>query len=228
MKKNVKPLPFYTALLGLILLMSGPTQLSAQVVLHFSLDRLGARLSRMNPYLYRPAPPPDYRRDYRRDYYEDGYEDGRRDAEYYNSRRERPYYDEPYYEAPQYENNDYGNQYEELSAEGQFVRRIPRGAEKFKMAGKPFYMNEGVFYKPVKKGYIIIPPPIGLRVKHVPPHSLRLQIDGLTYYEINDTWYLDVPRKRYFEIVTPPVSNSRKNQIQDERERRRNSKYRRW
>ena len=227
MKKNVKPLPFYATLFGLILLMAAPSQLSAQVVLHFSLDRLGSRLVRgMNPYFYRPLPPPppDYRRDYRRDYYEEGYEDGRRDAEYRNYRDERSYY-----EAPQYDNSQY--EYEEYSAEGQFVRRIPRQAEKFKMAGKPFYMHEGVFYKPVKKGFIIIPPPIGLRVKHVPPHSLRMQIDGLTYYEINDTWYLDVPSKRWFEIVPAPVNNSRKNQIrnyQDRREERRNSKYRRW
>lgn len=190
--------------------------------------------------MYRPGPrlhyiPRNYRsnRDYRRDYYEDrrdayddrqddiyddrrdsyddrrdSYED-RRDYDSRNDREERTSYDtRPRYD--NYEENRNETLFKEYSAEGQFVRRIPRNAEKFKMAGKPFYMYEGIFYKPERKGYVIIPPPIGLRVKYIPRGARHLQIDRLDYYEMNGTYYLDIPKKRYYEIVPEPVHETRK------------------
>lgn len=171
----------------------------------------------------------------RRDAYEDrreSYEDRRDDYDNRrdsyndrNDREDRTYYDtRPRYDY--YEESPNETLFKEYSAEGQFIRRIPKNAEKFKMGGKPFYMYEGVFYKPQKKGYVIIPPPIGMRVKYVPRGARHLQIDGLDYYEMNGTFYLDIPRKRYYEIVPEPVHETRKfpNQPQpkDYRRSRRN------
>ncbi|MEM6799767.1 MAG: DUF6515 family protein [Bacteroidota bacterium] len=167
--------------------------------------------------------------DDRRDYYEDRrdrYEDRRDDYEDRRDREERVQYDT----RPRYDNYEEENRnetlFKEYSAEGQFIRRIPKNAERFKMGGKPFYMHEGVFYKPQKRGYVIIPPPIGMRVKFVPRGARHLQIDGLDYYEINGTYYLDIPRKRYYEIVPEPVHETRKYpnqpQAKDYRRSRRN------
>ena len=167
--------------------------------------------------------------DERRDDYEDRrdrYEDRRDNYDNRNDREERVQYDT----RPRYDNYEEENRnetlFKEYSAEGQFIRRIPKNAEKFKMGGKPFYMYEGVFYKPQKRGYVIIPPPIGMRVKFVPRGARHLQIDGLDYYEMNGTYYLDIPRKRYYEIVPEPVHETRKypNQPQpkDYRRSRRN------
>lgn len=155
----------------------------------------------------------EYERDYdRRDSRDDrrnAYEDRRDDYDRRNDREDDVYYNT----RPQYDNyqeNRNETLFKEYSAQGQFVRRIPKNAEKFKMAGKPFYMYEGIFYKPERKGYVIIPPPIGLRVKYVPRGARHLQIDRLDYYEINGTYYLDIPKKRYYEIVPEPVHETRK------------------
>ena len=169
----------------------------------------------------------DSRYDRRDDYNDrrDSYRDRRDDYDDRNEREERTYYDtRPRYDY--YEESPNETLFKEYSAEGQFIRRIPKDAEKFKMGSKPFYMYEGVFYKPQKKGYVIIPPPIGMRVKYVPRGARHLQIDGLDYYEMNGTYYLDIPRKRYYEIVPEPVHETRKfpvkPQPEDYRRSRRN------
>ena len=85
----------------------------------------------------------------RRDRYEDRRDDYDRRDRYNdrNEREERTYYDtRPRYDY--YEENQNETLFKEYSAEGQFIRKIPKDAEKFKMGSKPFYMYEDVFYKP--------------------------------------------------------------------------------
>lgn len=167
---------------------------------------------RRDAYYERPYEKRYEKREERRDDFEerrDTDEDRRDSYDNRNDREDGVYYDtRPRYD--NYEENRNETLFKEYSAQGQFVRRIPKGAEKFKMAGKPFYMYEGIFYKPERKGYVIIPPPIGLRVKYVPRGARHLQIDRLDYYEINGTYYLDIPKKRYYEIVPEPVHETRK------------------
>ncbi|MEL6251984.1 MAG: DUF6515 family protein [Bacteroidota bacterium] len=191
-------------------------------------DRRDAYYDRRDRYEDRRDAYEDRRDSYydRRDDYEDrrnSYEDRRDAYDGRNDREERTYYDtRPRYDY--YEENRNETSFKEYSAEGQFIRRIPKGAEKFKMGGKPFYMYEGVFYKPQKKGYVIIPPPIGMRVKYVPRGARHMKIDGLDYYEMNGTYYLDIPRKRYYEIVPEPVHETRKFPVQAQPEDYRRSR----
>ena len=93
---------------------------------------------------------------------------------------------------------------------GQFVRRIPRAAEKVRLGNRNLYMHKGVFYKKVRRGFEVVPAPVGLRVRRVPTNARRMDIGRDTYYVANGTYYLDLPRNRRFEIVPAPVRRPRR------------------
>ena len=120
----------------------------------------------------------------------------------YNSYGSNDYYGNVY-------STNSGKKYKRAHYQGQFVRRLPQNAERFRMGQQKIYSKRGVFYKKVRRGYVVIPAPIGLHVKRVPNNARRIDIGRSTYYEANGTYYLDVPRRRYYEIVPRPTRRAR-------------------
>lgn len=42
---------------------------------------------------------------------------------------------------------------------GDFYRRIPRGAARVNVNGRIFYRSQGVWFKPVRRGFVVVHPP---------------------------------------------------------------------
>src|SRR5208283_4750293 len=54
--------------------------------------------------------------------------------------------------------------YADIPARGAFYRGYPRGAAPIFWGGRNYYFHGGVFYHPYRGGFVIAPPPFGLRI----------------------------------------------------------------
>ncbi len=93
--------------------------------------------------------------------------------------------------------------YSHVPARGAFFRGYPRGAAPIFWGGHNYYFHRGLFYHPWRGGYIIAPPPFGLRVGFLPAGFFSLYVGGLPYYYYCGTFY--APRDGQYEVVAPPV-----------------------
>ena len=84
------------------------------------------------------------------------------------------------------------------------VTAYPRGAVVVRHGGASFHCFRGVYYRPVAGGYVIVPAPVGLRVKVLPPVYRSFVVAGKTYFYSGGAYYI-----RYwggYRVTTPPAS----------------------
>ncbi len=93
--------------------------------------------------------------------------------------------------------------YANVPARGAYFRGVPRGATSIYFNKRNFYYHRGIFYHPYRGGYIIAPPPFGLRVAFLPRGFFAFYVGGLPYYYYCGTYY--VPRSGQYEVAPPPV-----------------------
>ena len=77
------------------------------------------------------------------------------------------------------------------------IKDLPRQAVSIGSGSNYAYFN-GVFYKPISKGYIIVSPPFGIRVSNLPKNSFRISTGERIYFYNNGIFYtqdLDGPFK---------------------------------
>lgn len=81
---------------------------------------------------------------------------------------------------------------------------LPRGAVRVHVGRDHYYYHRGVYYRPTPRGYVIVRPPYGARVRVVPRSYVRVVIGGSVYYRDADIYYRAAPGG-YYEVVEPPV-----------------------
>ncbi|MFA8451839.1 MAG: DUF6515 family protein [Bacteroidales bacterium] len=84
------------------------------------------------------------------------------------------------------------------------VTAYPGGAVAVTYGGIGFRCYRGVYYKPVAAGYVIVPAPIGLRVKVLPPVYRTFVVAGRTYYYHHGAYY--VRFLRGYKVVAAPTA----------------------
>ena len=93
--------------------------------------------------------------------------------------------------------------YTNVPARGAFFKGYPRGATSIYFGKRSYYYHGGIFYHPFRGGYIIAPPPFGLRVAFLPRGFFAFYVGGLPYYYYCGTYY--IPRNGQYEVAPPPV-----------------------
>lgn len=76
------------------------------------------------------------------------------------------------------------------------------------MDGAPYYYYGGAYYVPDSDQYRVVAPPLGATVSYLPSGAKSVVIDGVTYYELNGTWYrrfFDSSGQVIYQVVQSPL-----------------------
>ncbi len=79
---------------------------------------------------------------------------------------------------------------------------MPRGYREVRMGNAVYYTHRGVFYRSGPRGYVVVLPPVGIRVPVLPPNYARVYAGGVVYYRYNNIYYQPVAGG-YIVVSTP-------------------------
>ncbi len=82
------------------------------------------------------------------------------------------------------------------------IRTLPPTAITVKRSGVHYHCHAGLFYRHIDNRYIVVAPPIGLRIATLPVKATRIILTGRTYYYYGGTYYIKV--KKEYEVVEAP------------------------
>jgi hypothetical protein len=89
-------------------------------------------------------------------------------------------------------------------AVGYQVAALPPGFVRVGFAGGPFFFSAGVWFRPLRQGFVVVRPPVGIVVPVLPPAYATLWIGGAPYYYANDVYYSAAPSGPGYVVVNPP------------------------
>jgi hypothetical protein len=70
--------------------------------------------------------------------------------------------------------------------------------------GQTYYYDQGSFYVQDPRGYLAVPPPIGIIVRVIPQHARGIDVNGQIYYRYKGVFYVQVPQG--YQVVGPVQS----------------------
>ena len=91
---------------------------------------------------------------------------------------------------------------------GALCATLPVGYTTVYVGGDPYYYYGGNYYVPDSDQYRVVAPPIGATVNYLPSGAKSVVIDGVTYYELDDTWYrrfFDSSGQVIYQVVSSPL-----------------------
>jgi len=80
----------------------------------------------------------------------------------------------------------------------------PRNYTPVRFNNADYYTHRGVFYQSTPRGYVVVRPPVGLRIATLPFGFARLILNGMIYYRYNDIYYQAVTGGGFVVVNTPP------------------------
>ena len=87
---------------------------------------------------------------------------------------------------------------------GSMRTKVPRGAKQITFHGNIYHWRNGAYYHPHGKKFVIVRPPLGLRIGVLPLDYFMLTLGTIPYYYYYGTFYTPVSSDEY-EVVDPPV-----------------------
>ncbi|WAC12479.1 DUF6515 family protein [Dyadobacter pollutisoli] len=84
------------------------------------------------------------------------------------------------------------------------IRRPPRESKIIVHAGVRYHYHGGVYYKPYGRQYVVVRPPVGLRVTILPAGYTRVTLGGLPYFYVGGVYYVQRAPGAY-EVAEPPI-----------------------
>lgn len=85
---------------------------------------------------------------------------------------------------------------------GTAIDVLPSGFVTVTVASRPYYYHRGMFYRPYRRGYVIVPAPIGAVIM-VPPPGVVVMVENDPYHYYRGTFY--APRGNRYVVVRPPL-----------------------
>lgn len=83
------------------------------------------------------------------------------------------------------------------------VKVVPRNNTVVVHRGVSLHYANGYYYKPYRSGYVVVTPPVGLRVRVLPVGYTNVVIGGRTYFYFGGVYYVQQQPNSY-EIVEIP------------------------
>lgn len=87
-------------------------------------------------------------------------------------------------------------------ARGQHFDRLPSGYRTVAYGKSRYYFHDGVWYRPLGRGFVVDFPPFGLVVPFLPLYFTSLWVGGVPYYYANDVYYTQTAGG--YMVVEPP------------------------
>lgn len=87
---------------------------------------------------------------------------------------------------------------------GAVVAQLPSARYAASFEGRRYYDSGGVWYQRRGARFVVVEPPAGLYVPHLPPYCTTLWVGGVPYFYANDVFYVYRGSLRGYEIVAPP------------------------
>jgi hypothetical protein len=81
----------------------------------------------------------------------------------------------------------------------------PAAAVVIKFGGIGFRFHEGIWYKPKGPDFVVVRPPVGVRIKVLPPKHRVVVVNKVTYYYYYGTYYKKVEDSGEYEVVDQPI-----------------------
>ena len=87
---------------------------------------------------------------------------------------------------------------------GHRVRHLPKLHVRIFVGGLPYFYMGGVFYQSIAGSYVVVGAPIGAIVQTLPVGFITFSIGPVTYYHVNDTYFIwDEPHQAYAVVNKP-------------------------
>jgi len=87
---------------------------------------------------------------------------------------------------------------------GYRVQALPRTYVRIVVSGLPYFYFGGIYYRSYNSGYVVVSAPIGAVVTTLPVGFLAFSLGAMTYYYVNDAYYVwDEPREGYLVVEKP-------------------------
>ncbi|WKN33877.1 DUF6515 family protein [Porifericola rhodea] len=83
------------------------------------------------------------------------------------------------------------------------VKKAPKVSVKVNYNNVNYRVHNHVYYKPVNGRYIVVSPPVGIRVKVLPAKARRVVVKKHVYYYYEGSFYS--PEAEEYVVVQPPV-----------------------
>lgn len=87
---------------------------------------------------------------------------------------------------------------------GKRVAVVPNGAKTLKWKTKKYFFNNGAFYTSSGKEYMVVSPPVGIRVKALPLGFIRIKRQKRSLFYFNGIYYQTTGNEEY-EVINPPI-----------------------
>jgi len=82
------------------------------------------------------------------------------------------------------------------------IARLPFGAIGVNFGNRYYHYHNGTYYRPYNRGYIIVPPPVGIIVPALPYGAAHVIIGSHPYYRYDDVFY--APYGNRYRVVDEP------------------------
>ena len=89
-----------------------------------------------------------------------------------------------------------------LPAQQSFLTKLPAQAVKIKQKADYLYYNDGIYYKPVNSGYLIVQPRSGTQIHSLPAGHITVKMGTRNYYYYYGTFYIK-DEDCYFSVEPP-------------------------
>ncbi len=84
------------------------------------------------------------------------------------------------------------------------VVQLPRGHYPVIVGGRNYFYSDGFFYRGGRRGYVMVPAPLGARVRVLPFGSVGFRIGPLAYYYCDGAYYQYFPGENVYVVVQKP------------------------
>ena len=93
--------------------------------------------------------------------------------------------------------------YSPVRASVSVIAHAPFGAVSINFGNRYYRYHNGFYYRPYQRGFMIVPPPIGIIVPVLPPASVYVVIGGRPYYRCRDIYYSPLASRGYRVVDQP-------------------------
>jgi uncharacterized protein YraI len=121
----------------------------------------------------------------------------------------RPHVKQDYYKKREWKHwsREYGRspwQYNHRPRYGSIHRVLPSNHFRLFLGGVPFFYAAGVYFQPGSQGYVVVPPPLGIRVQVLPEGCSPFYYGDRRYYSCGDVFYEE--RGAEYVVINRPAS----------------------
>ncbi len=87
---------------------------------------------------------------------------------------------------------------------GHVIQKLPPQHHAVPFRGTRYYYHDGAWYQPSHSRYVVVAPPVGLRISFLPSFYTTIWVGALPYYYADSVYYTWHPEERVYVVSDPP------------------------